>query len=288
MKWSIVYVPSTFADPEMAAFVARTAEEAGFESLWGPEHVVVPTEYEHEYSFSSSGRFTLEENDIPDPLVWFAYAAAVTSRIRFGTGTLILPEHNPVVLAKSVATLSKLARGRIELGVGVGWLKAEFDAIGVPFEERGKRAEDYIAAMRALWRDDVATHNGEYVSFSKVRMYPKPHERRVPIHICGTSLVAARRAARLGDGFFPAIYPNSQVPVVLPELLKAMRQECARIGRDASDIEITSGGTRSVEGVQWFQDQGVHRMTIAIHARDKAGIRDELMRFGEDVIQKTA
>ena len=138
-----------------------------------------------------------------DPLIALSFAAAATSTIRLATGVLLLPEHNPLLLAKQVASLDALSRGRLSLGVGVGWSREEFDALGVPFERRGTRADEYLAAMRTVWRDDVASFAGEFVSFAGMRVNPRPvRDRRIPIVVGGNSDAALRRAARLADGWY--------------------------------------------------------------------------------------
>ena len=139
---------------------------------------------------------------IPDPLIWLAYVAAATERIRLATGILILPQRNPVVLAKELATLDHLSGGRIILGIGIGWLAEEFAAIGVPFAERAARTDDHVAALRALWSDDP-THHGEFTQFTDCIVSPRPAAGSIPIHVGGHSEAAARRAGRLGDGYFP-------------------------------------------------------------------------------------
>src|SRR5262249_32382928 len=141
MKFGIMFANVLgFTRPEGAIAIAQAAEAAGFESLWAVEHVVVPAGYKSEYPYSDTGRMPgTEDVDIPDPLVWLTYVAGATSTIRLATGILILAERNPVVTAKEVATLDMLSNGRVTLGVGAGWLREEFDAIGVPFERRGKR-----------------------------------------------------------------------------------------------------------------------------------------------------
>ena len=195
MKFGIVFANTgPFCHPSAAVAMARAAEAAGFESLWTVEHTVVPDGYESEYPYDASGRMPgADDAPIPDPLIWLAYLASATSSIRLGTGILIQPQRNPVVLAKEVATLDELSGGRMELGVGVGWLKEEFDAIGVPFGERGRRTDDGIAAMRALWGEDRATYEGEFTSFSRCISRPQPVSGAVPVHVGGHSEVAARR-----------------------------------------------------------------------------------------------
>ncbi len=205
MKFGVVFSNSgPFALPEMAAGIGAIAEKAGFDALWTVEHVLVPAGYESEYPYSKSGKMPGGEDvPIPDPLIWLSFVAAHTSSIALGTGILILPQRNPAVLAKEAATLDILSKGRFRLGVGIGWLEEEFDAIGVPFSERGARTDEHIAVMRALWEDHEASFDGRFTSFSKVKSYPKPTSK-IPIIIGGHSAHAARRAGRLGDGFFPA------------------------------------------------------------------------------------
>ena len=169
-----------------------------------------------------------EESPIPDPLIWLAYLAAATSSIRLATGILIVPQRNPVVLAKELATLDQLSGGRLELGIGVGWLEEEFDAIGVPFAERGHRTDDYVAAMRALWTQDKASYHGEFTDFTDCILTPKPAQGSIPMHVGGHTDVAAKRAGRLGDGFFPAKGSHDE----LDRLFDARARHGAEHGRD--------------------------------------------------------
>src|SRR5258707_11969557 len=136
-----------------------------------------------------------------DPMIGLSFAAAATSTIGIATGVLLLPEHNPVLVAKQAATLDSLSGGRFTLGVGVGWSREEFDALGIPFERRAARTGEYVAAMRTLWRDDVASFEGEFVRFDSVRVNPKPFaDRRIPVVLGGNSDAALRRGVELGCG----------------------------------------------------------------------------------------
>lgn len=196
-----------FASADGARIMATAAEQAGFDSVWTFEHVVAPAGYESTYPYASSGKAPmLEEADLPDPLVWLTWAGAHTSTLKLGTGILILPQRNPVVLAKALATMHSLSGGRVRLGIGAGWLREEFEAIGVPFERRGARMDECVSAMRALWgTDGPASFHGEFVDFTDCISLPTPPGGAVPITVGGHSEVAARRAGRLGDGYFPAI-----------------------------------------------------------------------------------
>lgn len=271
-----------YADGDHAVTLARAAEEAGFESVWAVEHVVVPAGYESEYPYDKSGRMPGgEDQPIPDPLVWLTWAAAATERLRIGTGILILPQRNPVVLAKEAATIDHLTGGRLMLGIGVGWLEEEFDALGVPFQGRGRRADEYVGAMRALWTQDEPAFSGEFVDFAGAKMWPKPvQEGGVPIVVGGHTDAAARRAGRLGDGFFP----GRSKPETLEHLVGVMREAADEAGRDPETIELTAGGAVDPEGVKTYADLGVSRMIVPPLSFDPGDIRDTLLRFGDDVI----
>src|SRR5260221_1935148 len=202
MKFALHFGNNTFPDFASAARLARLAEAAGFDSVLAVDHVVFPDNYTSTYPYSATGRLPVGRSGaFPDPLIWIAYAAAVTTRLRFLTGVIILPQRNPLLLAKQVATTDYISGGRFELGIGVGWLKEEFLAMGVPFERRGKRADEYIAAMRVLWARDAASFKGEFVTFDTVSCNPKPVRGAVPILVGGHSEAAAKRAGRLADGF---------------------------------------------------------------------------------------
>src|ERR1700757_1526083 len=211
MKFGLMFVNSgPFSNHELLAHLAQTAEQCGFESLWTVEHVVIPKDYQSPYPYSKSGKIPGGEDvPIPDPLMPLSFVAAITTKIRLATGVVILPQRHPLYLAKEVATLDLLSGGRVILGVGSGWLKEEFDALGLDFNTRGRRTDEAIQAMRACWREDPSSFRGRHFSFGPVRCFPKRARSDVPIHIGGHSPAAARRAGRLGDGFFPAI---SEVP----------------------------------------------------------------------------
>ncbi len=268
--------------PEGATALATIAEDAGFESLWTVEHVVVPAGYESPYPYSRSGRMPGGEDvPIPDPLVWLTWVAAATRSIRLATGILILPQRNPVVLAKEVATLDVLSGGRVILGVGVGWLKEEFDAIGVPFAERGPRTDEYVEALRSLWRDEESSFEGRFATFRRAKSYPKPaQDGGVPIVVGGHSEAAARRAGRLGDGFFPARGSPEQLAPLF-DVARATAQSC---GRSSDSLELTAGGAMDLDGARRFADIGVDRLVIPPVGGNEEGWKRALGEFGEKVI----
>lgn len=284
MKFGFLFANvGPYVQPDMAGAFGRIAEEHGIESLWTVEHVVVPADYQSQYPYSSSGRMPgPEESPIPDPLIWLTWVGAATTTLRLATGILILPQRNPVILAKELATLDVLSGGRVELGVGVGWLREEFDALGVPFEERGARTDEYIEALRCLWRDAEPCFEGRYTSFDRAKSYPKPVQDLIPIHVGGHTPAAARRAGRLGDGFFPGRSTEGE----LRSLLDTMRASAKDAGRDPDAIEVTAGGVMDADGVRRFGDLGVDRIALPPLGWDLDTLREQLGRFSEQVIEK--
>ncbi|SVD03403.1 uncharacterized protein METZ01_LOCUS356257, partial [marine metagenome] len=169
-----------FGTPEGSIQFAQAAEKAGVDSLWTVEHVIYPSNYDSEYPYDTSGKMMMApDTDLTDPLIWLTWLAANTSSIRLGTGILILPERNPLVLAKELGTLDSLSGGRVELGIGVGWLKEEFDALGIPWERRGARTDEYVAVMQKLWSGNEVSFDGEFVSFENISSNPKPRSRNI-------------------------------------------------------------------------------------------------------------
>ena len=288
MKFGIVFANTgPFVEPDGAVEMARAAEAAGFESLWTVEHTVVPASYESTYPYDRSGRMPgSDDAPIPDPLVWLAYLASATSTINLATGILIQPQRNPVVLAKEVATLDHLSGGRVQLGVGVGWLEEEFDAIGIPFAERGRRTDDGIAAMRALWSQDQATYEGEFTSFTDCICRPRPVGGSVPVHIGGHTDVAARRAGRIGDGFFPASGSHD----ALAGLFDLVRRTAEESDRDPAAIEFTCGGNGvfgpgALDEAAALAELGVDRIVVPsfLFWKDTAAA---LAAYGDEVIAR--
>jgi probable F420-dependent oxidoreductase len=267
MKFALMFTNTGMGSTAAGALdLAQRAERLGFESLWTVEHVVVPSGYESAYPYHPSGKMAggMEEFDLPDPLIWLAFVASATQRIRLATGILIVPQRNPLVLAKEVATLDALSGGRVTLGVGVGWLEEEFNALGVPFADRGRRLDDYVEAMRALWRGGKASVHNTYTSFDDCISLPRPTNGTVPIVIGGHSNAAARRAARLGDGFFPG---NGKVDE-LADVYATFRSACADVGRDSSEVELSAGGGgRSFDDiakrVEELEGLGVSRVILS-------------------------
>lgn len=260
MKFGLRYCNTgRYTDPARAVELVQAGEAAGFESAWTVEHTVIPRGYQSAYPYTQDGKLPGGEGDfvLPDPLIWMAYVAAATTRINLATGILILPQHNPVVCAKQVSTLDAMSGGRVLLGIGVGWLKEEFDAIGAPFKDRGRRTDEYIEAMRALWSQDAATHHGEFVNFTDTFMRPKPVKRAVPIIIGGQTPPAARRAGRLAQGFFP----GRGVPL---DLIDLARSTAIAHDRDPADVEITVSIPDDLNDIPRLAELGITRVLVPV------------------------
>ncbi|MER7005370.1 LLM class F420-dependent oxidoreductase [Dactylosporangium sp. NPDC000555] len=269
------------ADPATIARFVRLLEELGCESVWAVEHVVVPDEYNSSYPYDPSGRMSLgPHDDIPDPLHWLTFAAAHTTTLRLGTAMLILPEHNPVDLAKRLATVDVLSGGRLLAGIGVGWLREEYDALGVPFAERGARADEYLEAMRELWTGAPARYEGRFVSFGAVHSRPRPVRGTVPIVVGGHSRAAVRRAARYGAGWYPLGVDGD----AFAELCAALRDECRAAGRDPGDVEITMRAPGKRGELETLRALGVARVVIRADPNDPAGVRDKVRRYQREVL----
>jgi probable F420-dependent oxidoreductase len=287
MKFGLAFSNiGAFAGPLGATQLAQAAEAAGFESVWTVDHVVIPAGYRSVYPYDPSGRLGPDDTVFPDPLIWLSYIAAATSTLRLGTAILILPQRNPVVLAKELATLDLLSGGRVILGVGVGWLKEEYEALGVPWEGRGRRGEESIGAMRALWEQECSSYEGSTANFDQCYLRPQPPQGTIPIHIGGHSPIAARRAGRLGDGFFPFGVNRHEVPA----LLQLAREAARDAGRDPAAIEVTmdsfvTSREDAVTDVRALEALGASRVLIpaGMFGSDPA---PALRRYADDVMAR--
>jgi probable F420-dependent oxidoreductase len=285
VRFGLAFASSVGIDHATALDVCRAAEAAGFESLWGGEHVVLPATIESRYPYTADGRIpATDETPIPDPLIWLAFAAAAAPTMRLGTCILIVPQRNPLVLAKELATLDQLSGGRVELGLGVGWMKEEYDAIGVPWERRGARNDEYVAAMRALWSGPRAEFHGAFVDFPPVTCSPRPVQDSIPILVGGDSDAAIGRAVRLADGYFP----GEGDPDRLGALIRRVRDAAERAGRDPASIEINAMFGRQmsdpIAGVEQLRELGVGRVMVPAFFFAGPGGPERIVEFGERVI----
>ena len=231
------------ATPERLGSIAKKAEELGFDALLAGDHILVPRNISSTYPYTEGGEFPgAGGGDWLEHLTLLSYLAGQTTRILLATSVLIVPYRNPLIAAKSLATLDVLSKGRLVVGVGVGWMREEFQALGVPpFEERGAVADEYLRAFKILWTEDAPHFKGKYLSFDDIDFLPKPVQKpHPPIWVGGESRPALRRAAELADGWYP-LGSNPTFPMGTPDQLKSgldrLAQYAESFGRDPSTIE---------------------------------------------------
>ncbi len=285
MKLGIVFANTAKWVYESAGILAQTCEELDFDSVWTVEHVVLPKDFKSPYPYTASGKMPGGDKAIiPDPIIWLAYLASLTTKLKLATGIVILPQRNPLMFAKEIATLDLMSKGRVILGVGIGWLKEEFEALDVEFSTRAMRTEETIGALRALWTQEIANYHGELINFDNMRSNPKPYQKNgVPIIIGGHSLSAAKRAGKIGDGFFPAI----QDPETLYELVKVMKQSAEEAGRDPSEIEITFPASFDEKVLERYVELGVSRVVVPPVGTGKEELAEFLGNCKDQVLKIT-
>ncbi len=285
MRFGLAFASSAGTDQGSAIEITKAAEAAGFDSVWGGEHVVFPSTIESAYPYTSDGKVpATPETPIPDPLIWLAYVAAAAPTLRLGTCILILPQRNPLVLAKELATLDHLTGGRVELGIGVGWLEEEFDALGVPWARRGARSDEYLEVLRTVWSGSHVEFHGEFVDFEPLTSTPRPIQGRdIPILVGGDTPAAMRRAAKFADGYFP----GETNPERLGQLISTLGQACEDIDRDPSSVEINaifSAFGDPEAGIASMRELGVDRAMVPAFAFAGDGGLDRLRAFGETYV----
>ena len=253
-------------------------EDEGVESIWAVEHVVIAKDYEPRYSYSPTGRMSGSPDvQMPDPLEFLSFVAGCTQRLVLGTAVVVATLHQPAVLAKRVATLDTLSGGRVQLGVGSGWQVEEYAACGVPYEKRGERLDETIVAMRELWQPGYRSHEGERFAFRDVDTTILPSQPGgPPVIIGGSSEAAARRAGRLGDGFFPYVIG----PDVLAGRIETIRSVAVEHHRDPDAIEITAwpgcwqpGASVDADVLRRFADVGCSRLIVSVQESGSTDLR---------------
>src|SRR4051794_10987277 len=273
--------------PRFYGEIARVAEQNGFESVWMPEHLVLPVDIPPTYLYSESGYPPITA-DTPMYDAWVVLSAigAVTETIRLATNVYILPLRHPIVTARAITTLDRLTNGRVTLGIGVGWLEEEFDVVGQPFHDRGKRTDEIMELLRKLWRDDVIEHHTEHYDFGPIKFQPKPIQKQgIPIEVGGTSKPALRRAGRLGDGWVETGTKDFDELASRIAIIQAARKEA---GRENLPFEITSGIGRDLDGVRRAAELGVTRVVSGAPATgarvSKEDVMEWIKRYSDEVI----
>ena len=285
MKISVAMAFSQHTAPEFIKDVVQLVESKGVHGIWVPEHVLFFPDYASTYPYSDSGRIPGDPEGILDPFTALAFIAAHTQRVRLGTGICLVPQRQPVYTAKMVADVDYLSNGRVDFGVGIGWLREEFENLDMDFSTRAARTEEYILAMRALWSDGVSEFSGQSVNLQPCHFKPKPVQKpHPPIYFGGESDGAMRRVARLGDGW----YGYDLSPEQLLEKLVGLDAALAATGRSRSDIDLVVGPNRhpvNDDTLAAYAAAGVDQLAVPVFAGnlDKLSDRvDALMALGSD------
>ncbi len=283
MKIGLIPVNIGIENAEQMVGLAQLAEQCGYESVWTFEHVIVPVDYQSKYPYNPSGKMgVVPETVMVDPLVALAAVAGATKTLRLGTGVNILSQVNPLYMAKQAASLDFVSNGRFMLGVGIGWLKEEFEALGVPFERRGARFDDYVEAMKKVWSGEVVEHQSDFVSWSGFKSYPLPVQKpHLPIITGGAAGKIFERTAKHANGWFAPIGDPKDLKPALEKLAAA----CNAIGRDPSEIEITcmwpgQGGRKSLDALA---AAGVSRVVVPVMALGPNPV-EGIQKLAADVI----
>jgi probable F420-dependent oxidoreductase len=285
MKLGLVPVNVGVPNVDFMVALAQKAEAVGLESVWTFEHVIVPNDYQSRYPYSADGKMGVTpDTNFVDPLVALSAVAQATERVRLGTGVNILSQTNPLLLAKQAASLDFVSGGRFMLGVGIGWLREEFEAMGTPFERRGARFDDYVAAMRKVWSGETVEHQSELLHWTGFKSYPVPLQKPFPVVIGGSKGKAFQRIAKYGEGWFAPVVTADQLKPLLEQLEKA----CAAEGRDAKSVEISAmwAPAMGLEALRAFEDLGVARLIIPLQALGGGNPLEALDGLANDVIAK--
>jgi probable F420-dependent oxidoreductase len=284
MKIGLMHLtPYSKADP---AIVARRAEELGFESYWVGDHTIIPVTSSVQYPGARGGVVPDFLWQLPDPLLALARAGATTTRIKLGTGVCLIPERNPILTAKQVATLDDGTGGRVLFGIGGGWNPEESEILGGDFEHRWSQVKDYIAAMKVLWEDEISSYRGRYVSFPPVRCFPKPGSKPHPPILVGSinNPRALRRVAEWADGWIPVVQRVDE----FADGVKRIRATAAEIGRDPNAFDFTVFGTeqqwKSAKEIREFERVGANRIVLWLNAQDLQSILSEMEDLARTVI----
>ncbi len=289
MKFGIHYSIGVNADPQADDYirVAQKAEELGYHSLWLGDHIVIPEKIEAAYPYSADGAAGFPRRaPFPDPFVLLGGLALATSRILLGTSVIVIPYRNPLAVAKAVTTVDLLSHGRFQFGVGVGWLKEEFDALGEDFTRRARQTREYLHIMKAVWRAEPASFSGEFLTFSDIHNVPLPVQKpHPPIIFGGESLPALKRVADLGDGWQPGTASLKVLSKSVPQLQALMTER----GRDYADLSVSALSAagpllRKPEVIPQLGELGVQELILFMTAADTQKTLAVIEEFAEKMM----
>jgi probable F420-dependent oxidoreductase len=260
MKMGLMISHAGLSDGEFVAGLCSALEELEVNAIWVTDHVVRPTDYTSIYPYSETGK--MRGDVVAEPFVTLAYIAGRTSKIELGTAVLILPQRNPILVAKQAAGVDSLSRGRLRLGIGVGWLREEFEVLGATFEGRGARTDEYIRLMQRLWTEEYPVHDGPEIRLlGYVDLQPKPFRPTgIPIVVGGHSAAAVRRTARLGSGFFPFGVDAKRLQTLFAQL----QVELADVGRKLDEVELIVPWMPESGWIEQMRSTGVDQLVMNV------------------------
>jgi probable F420-dependent oxidoreductase len=272
------------AEPEYVARMAKGIEDMGFHSVWLPDHIVLPTVIESAYPYRDDGSFPVDPTiQGLEPFTLIAFMAAHTTNLRLGTGVCVLPQRNPALTAKQASDADVLSGGRLDFGIGVGWLAEEFEAMGESFARRGARSDDYIKAMKALWENEVSSYEGEFYTLAECFQYPKPAQKpHMPLYFGGESKAALRRVARYGHW-----YGVDVVPEQVPEKMALLQEMCDREERDINDVNVILcpyDKPCDVDTLRRYEDHGVDQVVMAAFVPGQVEMEAAIEKMAESLI----
>jgi probable F420-dependent oxidoreductase len=251
------------SEPEYVARIAKTMDDRGYHSVWAVDHIVIPKEIKSRYPYMEDGSFPVDPKMLGlEPFALLAFMAAHTKNIRLGTGVCVLPQRNPALTAKQAADVDVLSGGRVDFGIGVGWLKEEFEAIGESFDRRGARSDDYIKVMKTLWQDELSSYEGEFYTLAECFQYPKPVQKpHMPLYFGGESKAALRRVARYGHWFGVDVMPEQ-----VPEKMALLKEMCDAEGRDINTVDVALcpyANPCDFDTLRRYEDHGIDQVIMA-------------------------
>jgi probable F420-dependent oxidoreductase len=264
--------------PQYIASAAAIVEELGIHSVWVPEHVLFFPDYASRYPYTEDGKLEGNPTSLLEPLTALTWMASHTTKLRLGTGILLVPQRNPVYTAKQVASLDFLSNGRVDFGIGIGWLKEEFAALGVPWEDRAGRTGECVAMMKTLWCDEVSSYSGRYFQLDAAYQNPKPVQKpHPPLFFGGESHPALRRVATLGQGW----YGFNMTPAALEGHLETLQEELSRVGRSRDEVLVyvsPSYKHLTPESIRTFEQLGVDQVIMPLLASNEEKLRVRAMQ----------
>ena len=272
------------SEPDYVARIAKGIEDKGFSSVWAVDHVLIPKEIKSSYPYAADGSFPVDPTLLGlEPFALLTFIAAHTSTIRLGTGVVVLPQRNPTLTAKQAADVDVLSKGRLDFGIGVGWLAEEFAAMGESFARRGARSDDYIRLMQALWKDGISEYDGEFFTLPECYQYPLPVQKpHPPLWFGGESMPALRRVARFGHWYGIDVLPED-----VPEKIATLKEHCDREGRDVNDVKISLcpyANPCDRDMLKRYEDVGVYEVIMAAFVPGQDAMEKTIDEIAESLI----